>query len=168
MPRKTNDPERLRRRMRRRMRRFPQPIHAFRDEMDRALDRAWRGYERMAFAPEDWSIGSLSPHLDMVETDDAIVVEADLPGLDEADIEVTFDEGLLTIRGEKASRRSDEAAHVHLSEREFGTFRRSIPIDAAIDEDEVTASYKGGVLTVTLPLRKGGGPRSKRIEITSG
>ncbi len=155
-------------RTRRQTRHHLHPRYSRRDELEDAFDQEWRGYDRMALAPEDWSFGALAPEVDVVETDDAILVEAEIPGLDEADMAVTFGEGLLTIRGEKPVSRGDQADRYLLSERAFGAFRRSIPIDVEIDEDNVSAQYKGGVLTVILPKAESNRRATKRIDISSG
>ena len=96
----------------------------------------------------------------MKENEKEIVVKADLPGLDEKDINLTIHNGVLSLRGEKKSEHTDERDNYHMMERSYGSFQRSIRLPDTIDEDKVEARFDKGVLTVTLPL-VGDGQRSK-------
>ena len=116
-------------------------IGAVRDEMDRVLGRAFG--ERLA---RTWT-----PALDVLETTDGIVLRAEVPGLKAEDIDVEFDDNVLTISGE---RRFDEIADegtYHRVERAYGTFSRSVTLPRGIRSDEVSADVTDGVLTVTVP-----------------
>ncbi len=89
------------------------------------------------------------PSVEISETDKEYRVSADVPGLEEKDVEVLFSDGVLTIRGEKKSEVEDKGRQ--FSERFYGSFERQIPFGDEIEEDKVDASFKNGVLTVTLP-----------------
>jgi HSP20 family protein len=96
---------------------------------------------------------ALHPTVDVRESDKEIVVEAELPGLDEKDVEIILRDGVLAIKGEKKSEREEKRDDYHLSERRYGSFQRSFRVPDTVDEDKVTAAFTKGVLKVTLPKR---------------
>ncbi|HZV21561.1 MAG TPA: Hsp20/alpha crystallin family protein, partial [Hyphomicrobiales bacterium] len=98
-------------------------------------------------------------------SDAEAVVKADLPGVDEKDINLTIHNGVLTLRGEKKSERTDERENYHLMERSYGSFQRSIRLPESVDEDKVEAKFDKGVLTVTLTKRPEAVKAQKKIEI---
>ena len=103
------------------------------------------------------------PSIEAVETDKDVRVSAELPGLDEKDIEVFVDEDVLTIRGEKKAETEDKERR--FSERTYGCFERRIPLPFAVEQDKVVASFNNGVLTVTLPKSEKAQEKAKRILI---
>ncbi len=118
-----------------------------RREMERFFDRfaepAWEPFETMA---GDWL-----PRLDVSEEKDAIVVKAEMPGVDPKDLEITLTGDLLTLKGEKTKEVEDKEARYHHVERTYGAFLRSVRLPAAVEAGKVTASFKNGVLMVTMP-----------------
>ncbi len=106
-----------------------------------------------------------TPRVDIAETDSAIEVTADLPGLDEKDVQVTLDEHLLQIHGEKKTEHEEKKKNFHLMERSYGTFERAIPLPTGIDPKKVKATFKKGVLQVTLPKLPEAQARRKEIKI---
>jgi len=106
----------------------------------------------------------LAPHMDASETDNEIKICVELPGVNEDDVEVTPDDDVLTIRGEKKFERKDEKESYHFMERSYGTFRRSIRLPFHVNPDEVKADFNNGVLTVTLPQSQQQ-ERSRRIQV---
>jgi len=109
--------------------------------------------------------GGLLPSIDVSETDREIEVKADLPGLDEKDIELTLDENILTIRGEKKDEREEKKRDYYLMERSYGSFERSIPLPGNIDPEGVNARFKNGVLTVRIPKKGEEKSTGKRIPV---
>ena len=99
--------------------------------------------------------------------DGQLVVRAELPGVDpEKDIQITLDEGLLTISGERRSETTSDEKGKHFSEMRYGSFSRTIPLPEGVSEKDVTASYHDGILEVRLPLAKPAPPkRAARIPI---
>ncbi len=85
------------------------------------------------------------------ETDDEIRVRAELPGMDEKDIEVAIEGGMLTIRGERKREKETRKRNYHVSEISYGSYSRTIPLPSEIDKEKVKARFKRGVLTLTLP-----------------
>ncbi|HEX5000148.1 MAG TPA: Hsp20/alpha crystallin family protein [Terriglobia bacterium] len=103
------------------------------------------------------------PAADIHETDNELVVTADLPGVDPKDVDIRVENNVLTIRGERHFERDMEKENVHRVERMFGGFTRTFALATPVQTDQIKASYKDGVLRVTLP--KAEQARSKRIEI---
>ena len=161
----------------------PSPVLALHREMNRLFDEAFRGFDLAPFGISDrfFGGGASWPNIEVAETDKEIKVTAELPGLDEKDIDVHLANGVLTISGEKhaemrrdwpvsrarfASRQIPEDKDRLFSERYYGRFERRIPLED-VDENKVTASFKKGVLSVTLPKSALAIDRVKRIQIQS-
>ena len=146
--------------------RYVDPFAAMRSEMDRVFDsflgRRWANPPAV-FAGE--SGGFAAPNIDVRETETEIVVEAELPGMSEADVDVTLSSGLLTIKGEKKSEREEEKDDYHLTERSYGKFQRSFRVPDTVDEDDINAKLDQGVLHVTLAKRPEAVKAEKKIPI---
>lgn len=136
------------------------PLMDLRREMDELFDSFARGLER----PSWWSRGKATPmaggdfaladvRIEVNETDEAYEVVAELPGLDEKDIEVEVVNGMLTIKGEKTAEREEKEKekNCYFSERSYGAFRRSFRIPEDVDQEKISADFSKGVLTVKLP-----------------
>lgn len=119
-----------------------------RNQMDQLVGDIFR-------EPAGWQGNGEGGHirlpLDVSEDDNSYSVTASLPGIDPADLEISFSENTLTIRGETQGESVDESAKWHLRERSFGRFVRSITLPAAVNADDISADYEDGVLTLTLP-----------------
>jgi HSP20 family protein len=109
----------------------------------------------------------LAPHMDVSETDKEIRIQAELPGVSESDIDVSPNEDVLTIRAEKKQERKEDREGVHVSERSYGTFQRSIRLPFQVDAEKVQARFENGVLHVTLP-KTAPQERSRKIQIQGG
>jgi len=96
-------------------------------------------------------LGDWAPSMDVSETKEAMVVKAEVPGLDPKDIQISLQEQYLTIKGEKSRETVDREERYHRVERTYGSFARSIRLPVAVDGSKVTAAFKNGLLTVTLP-----------------
>lgn len=137
-------------------------------EFDRIFDTVWGGFRLPASgvcAPN-----AVAPRMDFSETEGEIRIAAELPGLDEKDIEITLDDGVLTIQGERREDREENDAEKACQRLETfrGRFYRAIRLAAEVDEEAVKAVYRAGVLTVTLPKRASAEPSVRSIPITSG
>jgi HSP20 family protein len=137
------------------------PLVAFHDEMNRLFEDFWRHFDDNASSLP--MLSTSYPRVEISETDKELQVHAELPGLDENDIEVLLDDGVLTLRGEKRSESKD--TNRRMSERYYGRFERQIALPTDVLEDRVNASFKKGVLTVTLPKSEAAMQRAKRIPI---
>lgn len=113
---------------------------------------------------------AITPRLDVSETKDAIDVKAELPGVDEKDIDLTLADGVLTIRGEKKSERdeTDKEKNWHLVERSYGSFTRSVALPFDPDPDKIEAKFEKGVLHVHLPKPPEAAKKQQKIEIRKG
>jgi HSP20 family protein len=143
------------------------PFFALQREMNRLFDDAFRGFDLAPFGGDrffdrafDRTMGW--PNIEVSETDNEVKVTAELPGLEEKDVEVELANGVLAIRGEKKTETEDKDRL--FTERSYGRFERRIPVDD-VDQDKVAASFKNGVLTVTLPKTPTAQDKVKRIAI---
>ena len=135
---------------------------SFRREMDRLFDNFFA-------EPFGWRNGdhSFTPAVDLNETDSTITVKAELPGLDENNVEILLDERTLTLRGEKKDETERQENGFDIKESTYGRFERLIPLPTEVDEDKVTAEYKKGVLTVSLPKTESAKKARKKIKVAS-
>jgi HSP20 family protein len=106
------------------------------------------------------------PHIDVKDDGDKFLVTAEVPGLTEKDINLTLDQNVLTLEGEKKSEYKDEKEGYYKSEISYGHFYRQIPLNENVDEDKVEASYRDGVLKINLPKRPGS-QKNKKISINT-
>lgn len=135
-------------------------------EMNRLFDDVFRSFDsRMPSFGSLSSFGGNWPSLEISETDKDIRITAEVPGLDEKDVEVLLNHGVLTLRGEKHSETEDKEKH--FSERRYGRFERHVRLDSEIEEDKIDARFRNGVLTITLPKTAKAQSLAKRIEIKS-
>lgn len=105
----------------------------------------------------------VAPAVDMIDKADEVVLRADLPGLEQKDIEVHVEEGVLTIRGERQAENEVKEANYYVSERWAGSFTRSLSLPPGVDAEKIKASFKNGVLEVHLPKTKEA--KGKKIEV---
>lgn len=141
---------------------------SFQDEMNRLFDDFFGGFGLAPARSLETQLERFSPRLDISENEREIRVTAELPGMDEKDIQVTLDGNVLTISGEKKEEREDKGRHTYRLERSYGTFRRSIPLSAEVNENKVKATFKKGVLSLALPKVEDARAGRKRIPITEG
>jgi len=141
-------------------------VRPARSDFDRVFDDLWRGFGGAASPVA--TVATLAPRMDYRETETEIRVAAELPGLEEKDIQVSLEEGVLTIKGERAeeTKGEDEEGFSHV-ESFRGSFHRALRLNAEVDEDAVKASYKNGVLTVTLPKVPEVKPEVRTIPVTT-
>jgi HSP20 family protein len=118
------------------------------------------------FRRREMSWGAI-PAVDITEKDNVYEITAELPGIDEKNIEVKYASGLLTIKGEKQAEKEERKKNYHLSERSYGSFQRSFSLPEGVDADKLSADFKDGVLTVTLPKTAGAQKQEKKIAINA-
>jgi HSP20 family protein len=142
------------------------PFLSLHREVNRLFDDVFRGFDsRLPSLGRFSSFGGNWPSVEISDEEKQIRVTAELPGLEEKDIEVLLDDGVLTLKGEKRSETEDN--NRQFSERFYGSFERRIPIGYEVEDDKVDARFKNGVLTVTLPKTAKAQSQAKRIEIKS-
>ena len=149
------------------------PLESLRQEIDRLFDDfgvgSWRSPFRSSLFDMDpfrraKAAFSGVPAVDVAETEKGYKVVAELPGMDEKNIEVKIANGMLTIKGEKQEEKQD----YYIRERSFGSFERTFPVPDGVELDKVDASFKKGVLTVTLPKTAGAQKTEKKITVKAG
>ena len=126
-------------------------------DMDRIFDNFWGNGGSL---PAAWN-----PRVDISETDEQIAVAAELPGMTSDDIKVTVANGILTIEGEKKEEKDETEKQTHRIERRYGAFKRSFRLPSAVNADTIAASYKEGVLKLSLP--KAETAKTRQIEIVA-
>ncbi|MCF8063588.1 MAG: Hsp20/alpha crystallin family protein [Deltaproteobacteria bacterium] len=111
------------------------------------FDRLWPEWQRDM--GEEWS-----PAMNFYEKDNKYVLTAELPGMNKGDINVTVDQGVVTVTGKRESTKEEETADYYLKESSYGSFSRSFRLPGEVEEDKVDATFKDGVLTLTMPHKK--------------
>jgi len=143
----------------------PRHRHLGLSELDRWFDELWRG-----FGVEPVSEQTFAPRVDIRETEDEVRVVADLPGLDEKDVDVSLEGDVLTLRGHREEEKTEGEEGErgwHRVQRYRGSFERSFRLPFEVDPEAVKASYRQGVLTVVLPKPVEEKPRHRQIPVTS-
>ena len=138
------------------------PFETFRREMDRLVEDFFGGFDLPSAGR---SMEGFLPHIDVVDTDREIKVSAELPGMDEKDIEVSLTRETLSIRGEKKEEKEEKGKDYYRSERFYGSFSRTVPLPVQIDTGKVVATFKKGVLTVRLPKSKQTIEETKKVAV---
>lgn len=142
------------------------PFLSLHREVNRLFDDVFRGFDgSLPSVGRTPLFGGNWPSVEISDKDKEIKVTAEVPGMEEKDIEVLFDDGVLTLRGEKRSETEDKDRQ--FSERYYGRFERRIPLSHEIEEDRIDARFKNGVLSVTLPKTGKAQSQAKRIAIKS-
>lgn len=154
--------------------RLPVPVGAERDrgdhpllslhrEVNRLFDDVFRGFSTPSFGGLGSSLSW--PNVELGETDKEVRITAELPGLEEKDVDITVEEGVLTLRGEKKSEVEDKDRGY--TERSYGRFERQIGLPRGIEQDKASATFRNGVLTVTLPKSEAANENVRRIPINA-
>ncbi len=139
------------------------PILSLHREVNRLFDDVFRGFAAPAFGGSERGVAW--PNVEVGETEKDIRVTAELPGLDEKDVDISLEDGVLTLRGEKRSDVEDKDRGY--SERSYGRFERRIGLPKGIDRDKVGATFRNGVLTVTLPKTEAANENVRRIPVNA-
>ena len=150
----------------------------FGGDVDRMFDEFTRGmmvspfYRRAMnwdpFRRMEKATGMITPDVDVTESDGEIVISAELPGMEEKDIDVEMSGNRLTIRGEKHEEHEEKEKDYHVSERRYGSFKRTMTVPDGIDAEKVDAKVKNGVLTVTLPKKAEAKNKTRKVSIKAG
>jgi HSP20 family protein len=144
---------------------FPM-LRSVRRALDSALQDVWNVSPEMGRSFER----EFSPHVSVSEDEKTIRVQAELPGIKENDVEVTYERGYLILRGEKKEeeRRESQSGATKFSECRYGSFERRIPVRAEVQEDQIQANFDRGILTVSLPKTEEARAQARRIQVKPG
>ena len=132
----------------------------FRDDMNRLFD----GFTH-DFPVQRERFGTYAPDIDVRETDNEILVNVEIAGMDEKDLKVSVRENILTLKGEKKQEEETEGTTYRINERCYGQFERTITLPTNIKTDAITAHYKNGILAVTLPKAEEVKPREITVKV---
>lgn len=141
------------------------PFYYLQQEMNRLFDDFFSSTDIAPFGEGGKHLGSFIPSVDVKEDNKEITVKAELPGMDEKDIEVLLMENTLTLKGEKKEEKEEKKKDYYHIERSYGSFNRVIPLPAGIDMQKVNAGFKNGVLTVRLPKTEEAAAKGKKIPV---
>lgn len=133
---------------------------SLRDELDRVFESPWGELARTSQLLSGWT-----PALDVHEDKDNFIVRAELPGMKREDIDVSLQDGALSISGERKTEQKYEGAEVYRTERFFGKFQRTVTLPAPVAADKVKAQYKDGVLSITLPKTEEAKPKQIDVNV---
>ena len=136
-------------------------------EMNRMFEDFARSFDLAPWS--SWETEAFHPRIDVRETDDAVLVTAEMPGLEEKDFELNLTGDLLTLKGEKRHEHEEKGEDaIHRVERSYGSFQRAIQLPCEVAEEQATADYRRGVLTVKLPKAPSAKRSVHRIDVKPG
>jgi HSP20 family protein len=151
------------------------PFDNFRQEIERLFDDfgipAWRspfrrsGFDFAPFWNRELASPAAGPAVDIAETEKTYEITAELPGMDEKNVEVKFSDGVLTIKGEKQEEKEEKKKDYYLTERSYGSFQRAFQVPDGVDTDKIEANFKNGVLAVTMPKSAEAQKTAKKITV---
>jgi len=138
------------------------PFSLLRHEMNSLFDNFFSGF---GMEPFETRLGAFNPRIDVAEADKEIKVTAELPGMEDKDIDISLTKDMLTIKGEKKEEKEEKGKSFYRMERSYGSFSRTIPLPAEIDTNKVKADFKKGILTVMLPKTPQAIKETKKIQV---
>ena len=136
------------------------PLMSLRHEMDRLFEDFGRFRPSRWFGEREWM-----PPVDVEETEKEVVVTAELPGMESKDLDISIREETLTLRGERKEEKEDKSKTYHRVERHYGSFERSVSLPCSVDADKASATYKDGMLRITLPKKPEEQSKSVKVEV---
>ena len=138
------------------------PFAILRHEMDAMFDNFFRSFD---MEPFESRLGAFTPKVDVVESDKEIKITAELPGMDEKDIDVSLQNDMLTIKGEKKEEKEDKGKDYYRMERSYGSFSKTLALPIEVETDKVEARFKKGVLSITIPKTARAVAETKKIAV---
>lgn len=137
-------------------------LSTIREEMNRLFDDFFTALpeRRRELLEGEWL-----PSIDVAETDDSVVVKAELPGVNQSDVDITIVNDVLTLKGEKKEEKEIKKENYHRVERSYGSFQRTVSLPTGVQADKAKAVYKDGILTVTVPKSEEAKPKTIKINV---
>jgi HSP20 family protein len=141
---------------------FPSDVLNMQREINRMFDSFFRGgtQDDGTLFPSVWT-----PAVDIAEHENEYLVKVELPGVSKDDVKITMQENILTIRGEKKQEKETKESNLHRVERSYGSFQRSFTLPTTVKSDKIEASYKDGILSVTLPKAEEAKPKQIEVKV---
>lgn len=137
-------------------------ISSLQNEMNRMFDQFFRGWDFSGLSQES---GTWMPSIDLAETDTAITVKAEVPGIEPKEINISIQDNTLIIKGEKKEKTEEKGKNYYRMERSYGSFARSIDLPASVDADKITAECKNGVLEIVMQKKEEAKPKQISINV---
>jgi len=135
--------------------------------MNQLLDPLFRGFDLAPVGALEDRYAGFSPSVDVRESDEEFTIKAEIPGIDEKDVEVLVSDDTVTLKGEKKEEQEDKGKDYYRLERSYGSFHRVIPLPKGVNLEKVEATFKNGILTVKLPKTEEAQSKGKKIPITA-
>lgn len=148
----------------------PPLLESLAQEMDQLQANINRMFENPMISPDAFAFArpiGWMPAMEITESDEGLVITAELPGLDQKDVKVDIDGDLLSIRGEKKAEEEKKGKQYHLVERSYGAFQRAFTLPPTVDRDKITAEFAKGVLTLRLPKGAEVTPKGRVIPVSA-
>lgn len=141
---------------------YPTDVLNMRREINKMFDGFFRGgiLDDGSFGTSVWT-----PAVDVAEHDDEFQVKVELPGVNKDDVKITMQDNILTVRGEKRQEKETKGSEYHRVERSYGSFQRSFTLPTGVKHDKIEATYKDGILTVTLPKAEEAKPKQIDVKV---
>lgn len=130
------------------------PLLSLRRDMERVFEDFFHDFQNIALGRSPFEKSDFLPHIDVGENEKEIHVSAELPGMTEKDIEVTLENNILTIKGEKKAEEEHKNRDYRYMERRYGAFYRTIPIPDQVESEKIGAYFKNGILNIVLPKKE--------------
>lgn len=141
------------------------PFYSLQSQMNSLFDDFFNGFDVAPRALGSGGFGAFMPSVDVKESDKDFTIRAELPGVDEKDVEVTVTSDAVTIKGEKKEEKEDKGKNYYYMERSYGSFNRVIPLAVETDANKAEASFKNGVLNITIPKSASAKAKGAKVPI---
>lgn len=140
------------------------PIVSYLQEMNRMMENFFQGF---GLAPHQERPGAFIPSMDMLDAGKEIKITAELPGMEQDDIDISITKEMLTIKGEKKEEKEEKGKGYHRTERSYGAFNRTVSLPVEVDVNKIEATFKKGILTIRLPKTEKVLREAKKVSIKS-
>jgi len=141
---------------------WPSDIFSMQRDINRLFDNFFRGDRT---PEESTSLSLWTPAVDIEEREDAYSVKVELPGVSKEDVKITLESNTLTIRGDKKQEKEEKGKNYHRVERSYGSFQRSFALPSTVKAEKIDASYKDGILEITLPKAEEAKPKQIEVKV---
>jgi HSP20 family protein len=141
------------------------PFYSLQREMNSLFDSFFRGFDLAPRGLSAGTMGMFNPSVDVKENDKEFIIKAELPGVEEKDIDVTVTNDSVTIKGEKKEEKEDKDKNYYYMERSYGSFCRVIPLDGEIESEKAEASFKNGILDIKIPKNQSAKVKETKVAI---